>query len=359
MREKINSFMLSTIIFQINLAILFGIINSYILNTSNTSTIISLPLGFLISIILSLIPLKLFNTKGNLFITEKNKIAYGKLSIVINIIYILTSLTLYILITYRLTSFLTSQYLIETNKVFLLIPTLLITYYMSNKGIEAITRLSQISFFICISIFLFDAFGLLQHINFENYLPIINTSKTNILKSTLMFSIFSSIPFTFINITKKENLSDKNNFNKHYHLMHIISFMVISLAILITLGVYGIHVVNLFDYPLYTVLKQISLFDFLESIENASIILWPLSLIVSSSIILLFIFNILDNITNKSNQIKKIIPIISFLIPYIFLMNNTIIESFKYLIFPTIIVLIIQSINLLTLILLKIKTSQN
>ena len=359
MKEKINSFSLSSIIFQINLAVLFGIINSYLLNTSKTSTPISLLLGFIISIFLSLIPLKIFNTKEELSLTEKNKLAYGKISILINIIYILTSLTIYILITYRLTSFLSSQYLIETNKIYLLIPTLLITYYIANKGIETITRLSQISFFICLFIFIFDAFGLIQYINIENYFPIITTSKQNIFKSALMFSIFSSVPFTYINITNKKNLSDKKKINKHYHLMHIVSFLVITLAIVITLGVYGIHLTNLFDYPLYTVLKQISLFNFLESIENASIMLWPLSLINASSIILLFIFNILDDITKNSNKIKPIIPVISFLIPYIFLIENTIIETFKYLILPTTIVIILQTINLLTLILLKIKTSHN
>lgn len=142
--------------------------------------------------------------------------------------------------------------------------------------------------------------------------------------------------------------------------MHTISFLVITSAIIITLGVYGIHLTNLFDYPLYTVLKQISLFNFLESIENASIMLWPLSLINASSIILLFIFNILDETTKKySNKIKPIIIIISFLIPYFIFMNNTLIETFKYLIIPTIVVIILQLTNLLTLIILKIKTSQN
>lgn len=354
-KDKINSFSLSTILFMINLAILFGIINSYLLNTSKTSTPISLLLGYLLSVILSLIPLKLFNTNENLNLSQKTKKAFGKLSVLINIIYILTSLTLYILITYRLTSFISSQYLIETRKEFLLIPTLLITYYIANKGLETTTRLSQISFFICIAIFIFDALGLLTHINIQNLFPIISTSKHNILKSALTFSIFSSVPFTFINITNKNNLSDKKKFNKYYHTMHIISFIVITLAITITLGVYGIHVTNLFDYPLYTVLKKISLFNFLDSIENASIMLWPLALIIASSTILLFINNILDSTTKHSNKIKKAIPIISFIIPYTLLMNNTLIETFKYLIIPTITVIIIQSTNLLTLIILKLR----
>ncbi len=357
-QNKINSFSLSTILFMINLAVLFGIINSYLLNTSKTTTPISLIIGYIISIILSLIPLKLFNTKEELNLTQKTKKAYGKLSMLINTIYILTSLTLYILITYRLTSFLSSQYLIETKKEFILIPTLLITYYIANKGLETTTRLSQLSLFICLAIFIFDASGLLTHINTENLYPIISTSKENILKSAIMFSIFSSVPFTFINITNKNNLSDKTKFNKHYHIMHIISFIVITLAITITIGVYGIHITNLFDYPLYTVLKKISLFNFIDSIENASIMLWPLALIIAASIILLFIFNILDNTTKHSNKIKKTIPIISFLIPYTLLMNNTLIETFKYLIIPTTTAIILQATNLLTLIFLKLKENK-
>ena len=350
----INSFSLSTIIFSINLAVLFGIINSYLLNTSKIDTPFSLIIGFILTIFLSLIPLKLFNTKEELSFTEKIKFTYKKISPIILLIYTITSLSLYILISYRLTSFISSQYLIETSKIYLLIPTLLITYYIANKGIETVTRLSQISLFICILIFLFDALSLIPQINIDNYFPILNTNKINILKSTLMFSIFSSVPFTYIQITNKSNLQDKNKFTKYYHILHIISFIMIASAITITLGVYGIKLTNLFDYPLYTVLKKISLFNFLDSIENASIMLWPLSLINACSIILLFIFNILN--TSKYNKIlKPLTLIISFLIPYFFLMNNTIIETFNYLIIPTTIVIIIQIINLITLIILKIK----
>ena len=354
-KNKINSFSLSTTLFSISLAVLFGIINSYLLNTSKTSTPISLFLGYILSILLSFIPLKLFNTKEDSTLSQKTKIAYGKLSIIINLIYIITSISLYILITYRLTSFISSQYLIETKKEFLLIPTLLITYYIANKGTETTARLSQISFFLCIMIFIFDALGLITHVNIDNLFPIISTSKENIIKSALMFSVFFSVPFTYINVIKKNNLSDKSKFNKYYHIMHIISFIMITSAIIITLGVYGIHLINLFDYPLYTVLKKISLFNFIDSIENASIMLWPLALIIAASIILLFVFNILDSITKHSNKIKPSIPIISFLTAYLFFMNNTLIETFKYLIIPTIIVIILQITNLVTLILLKIK----
>lgn len=351
MNNKINSFSLSSIIFQISMAVLFGIINSYLLNTSKTSVTISLFIGYILSIILSLIPLKLFNIKEELNLKEKNKIIYGNFSIIINIIYIICALILYILITYRLTSFLSSQYLIETNKAYLFISTLLITYYIANKGIETTTRLSQISLFICLSIFIFDACGLIKHFNTENLLPIISASKKDILKSSIMFSLFFSTPFTFIHIIQKNNLTDKKKFTKYYNAMHITSFLVITSAIIITLAVYGIHVANLFDYPLYTVLKKISLFSFIDSIENASIMLWPLSLIIASSIILLFIFNLINN--NK--KLKIVIMIISFIVPYIFLMNNNLIDTFQYLIIPFTTVAILQITNLLTIIISKIK----
>lgn len=355
MNNKINSFALSTIMFSISLAVLFGIINSYMLNTSKTSIPLSLFIGYIISILLSLIPLKLFSTIPNKDINDKLKIAYGKISIIIKIIYILCSLILYILITYRLTSFLSSQYLVQTNKLYIFTITIFITYYIANKGIETTTRVSTISFFVCTAIFIFDALGLLTHVNIENLYPIINASKQNIIKSALMFSIFFSTPFTYINIIKKNDLADKTKFTKKYHMMHIISFILITTAIIITLGVYGIHLANLFDYPLYTVLKKISLFSFIDSIENASIMLWPLSLVNASAIILLFIFNIIESITKNSKQIKIGIILISFLIPYFFLMNNNIIESFQYLIIPSLIVIILQLTNLLTVIILKIK----
>ena len=71
--------------------------------------------------------------------------------------------------------------------------------------------------------------------NFENYLPIITTSKTNILKSSLVFSLYFSAPIFFINIVKKDDLVDKNKFNKYFFIMHLFTFLIVFFAILLTL----------------------------------------------------------------------------------------------------------------------------
>jgi hypothetical protein len=109
------------------------------------------------------------------------------------------------------------------------------------------------------------------------------------------------------------------------------------LNILTTIGVSGIEISNLFDYPVYTTLKRIHLFSFLDSMENISIMLWMLFIINTCNINLLFINNILNESFNKNSKlISFIIVIICFIIPF-FTLNDGFIESYDYIMIPTII----------------------
>ena len=126
-----------------------------------------------------------------------------------------------------------------------------------------------------------------------------------------------------------------------------------------TIGVSGIKVNNLFDYPIYTTLKRINLFSFLDSIENISIMLWLLYIINASSMILLFIFNHIKNtfnLTKKGSLISNIIVIIlALIIPTLLFSTNDFIESYQYIWYPFVVLSIMISISLLTLIIIKVK----
>ncbi|MDD6272377.1 MAG: GerAB/ArcD/ProY family transporter [bacterium] len=360
-KDKINSLALCSVVFPLGCSTFYGIFSSYILDTAKTDTFIAMIIGYIISLIISFAIIKLFSLRTDETLPEKVKFAYGKLSIFFNIIIIICSILLYIFITYRLTSFLSGQYLVRTNKTYIYLLVLFITYNMANKGEETTTRVTTICIYICLCIYLLVIYGLWNEINFENYLPIITTSKTNILKSSLVFSLYFSAPIFFINIVKKDDLVDKNKFNKYFFIMHLFTFLIVFFAILLTLGAYGVKLANIFDYPIYTVLNKIQISTFIDSVENVFIIFWLLSGINAASVALLFIFNCIKKTFNfkyKTNKVLNyIVILILFLIPTIFYKNNNYLESFDYISFPSVIAGILILLIFLTLFILIIKKS--
>jgi hypothetical protein len=104
-----------------------------------------------------------------------------------------------------------------------------------------------------------------------------------------------------------------------------------------TIGTSGINVNNLFDYPVYTTLKKIHLFSFLDSMENISIMLWMLFIINSCNMNLLFINNILKESFNINTKLLSFIIVFICFIASVLTFNGGFIESYNYIIFPTII----------------------
>lgn len=352
--NKINSVGLSSFIYPLSCATFYGTFSSYMLSISKTVTLLSLILGYFFSLIISFLILKLFNAFPNLYLHEKLKNVYGKIYKIILFILISCSFMIYTLFTYRLTSFLSSHYLVDTNKIFILMLCLILTGYIADKSPVIITRITTILLFTSFTVYLFNIFTLIKYINFENYLPFTNVSIFNVIKSSIIFSIYFSSPLFFINLFKKNNLTDNYKFNKIFFFSNFISFVLIFISLFVTLGVFGINVSNLFDYPLYIVLKKIEVLNFLDSIENFSISIWLLLSLSASFITLSFVFNNIKILVNN-NYNKYIILICSFILSYFLFFDNNLIETYSYVIYPIILFLIIIFINLITLIILKIK----
>lgn len=357
--EKINSISLSLTTISLIQSSFWGILTSFMLYKSENATIISIIFGYIISLFISKIILCFFEYKTSKSLIEKFKYIYGKFSPIINILYIVGTIFTYIFISYRLSSFLSSEYLTETSELLFYVLILLITFYIANKKTETLSKVSTISCFIAILIFISAAISLTKEINIENYLPLITVSNHNILLTSIVFSIYFSAPTIYINIIKKNNLVDKENFNKYFYISNIITFLICLFSIIITIGVFGIKLSNLFSYPLYSVLKKIKLFSFIDSLENIGVMLWIFFSIISSSIILISLFNSIKetfNLKKRQNKISKLILLITLLIiPMILFKNNTLVETYNYTYIPFYIFLFLIILIILSSILSKIK----
>jgi len=347
--EQINSFGFSSLVLSLSSSAFYGTFSSYILYKTKTDSFLTIIIGFIISLILSKILLHLFNKYPNKSFYKRNKPNKPTC-----ILIIILSFFTYSLLSLRLSTFLSNQYLINTPNYIILLMILLITFYISLKGLETITRVSIITFFISISIFIFDFISLIPQINIENYYPMFITNVKDVLSTSLIFSIYFITPIFYLNSFKKNQIIDTHNFKKYYYLMLSTSLIIILINMLTTIGVSGISVNNLFDYPIYTTLKRIHLFSFLDSMENISIMLWILFIINSCNINLFFINNLLKesfNLNKTKSFFINMVLLSIFFFTSLFIFNDGFIESYDYIFIPS----IISSLLILIQFLLNIK----
>jgi len=358
-KEKINSFFYCTLILHLCTSSFYGIFSSYIISKTKNSSLLSLLLGFIFSLIISKIIFAFVSYKEDLNYVEKIKYLFPKTSKIVNIISILCSIFGYILITYRLTTFLSNHYLINTPRYLISLLIIIFTYYAYSKGIQTIIRISFVTFIISIINFFFDFFSLLNQINIENLLPVIDVNYITIIKSSILFSLYFSIPLIYLNVISLNQITNKKNLKKYYYIMISLSFIIIFISTFTSISVNTSNVCSLFDYPIYSTLKRIRLFSFIDSLENISISAWFLFIINISNMMIIYIFNGIKDTFNISNTFiyKFIILTFVFIIQNFVFSNNNFNESHKYILIPV----IFLSISLLIIIisLLKSKINRN
>lgn len=355
MKEKINSFSLGTISVSLSLSMFWGILTTYMFYKTNTSSIIALLLGYIINILLTKIILSFYNYKTDKTLIQKFKELYKKFYKLISLIYIILSILLFTIVTYRLASFLSNEYLTETSEIYFFILSLIVILNLTYKGTETISKVTTIIFYISTILFFSICSFLLKDVNINNYLPIITSTKQNIITSSIVYAVYFSIPNIFIYTVPKDNIIDKEKFNKVFYKFNFYAFIVTFLSISITLGVYGINLAKLFSYPLYSVLKKIKIMSFIDSIENLSVILWIFYTTLSSSIILLSVINNSKELFKENKYTDKIILIIISTLAIILHMNNSILETYKYTYIPFLILSILFIIIFISLLISKIK----
>ena len=289
-------------------ALFMGIGISNILLKAKESTIFVIILGTLFGTFL----LTLIN-KFN----YKNIKGFRKLCMFI-LIYILLIIGLEELI-----NLISSIYLIDNNKFFITIPLLLVIIYLNSKDIDVNLKISSILVIVCNSIYLLSVLGLLGEIKFLNYLPLFNISFDKVLLYSFEFAIYSVTP----NILFGGIKHNVTNFNSKLIKKYILSNLVLTSIFLLTQGVLGIELVNLFKYPEYVILKKINLLDFINNVENILSFCWLFMIFMYLSICSKELYDISYSVTKK----KYIYPI--FLLISIYFISSNLYDNVNFLIF--------------------------
>ena len=352
--KNINSIQYCSIIILILVASFFGISLYTCINYAGVNSWISLLTSVIIGLFIVLIFNYINDFEPNKTLSNKINILYGnKIGFFVNLIIIICFFSILLNSLCNVLIYIISQFLTQTPLTFIGIAFILMTTYINTKGIEVISRVSYIFLIIDFTLFLISVLGLYNNIDYSNLLPILENGFNPIFKSVFYIVIDNIIPI-FIMLTIPKNRIIKNyKLNKYVYYSFIFSFMIMLIVCITTIGTLGIDLAKLYKYPEYIVLKNISLFGFLNNMENILNIQWILGLFI---IITMSIYAIKSNFNNeKIKNLFGFIPsIIALLLIKKIFINDSLFESYIHNVTPYI-KLTLLALMIITFVMIFIK----
>ena len=350
-KDKITNIQFASLIVFPILALFSGIGTHNTIKIAKVDSYISVFLSYIIGFIPLLLFILIFNYKKELNIIDKIKYLFGNtlgtiINSIINILVLLIGVTLF----YGITNFAISQFLAETPLLVLMILIGIVLIYNVSLGIETISRVGIIFLGIICILTIISTTGIIPHFETSNIKPILENGIIPPLKGSITLTLTNVIPIFILLIIPKNKIKNNNKTNKSLIFFYTLAFLFAFLAMLLTIASLGIYLCNIYQYPEYTVLKKISLFNFLDRIENFIYTKWILSSFCCLSLIIYYLN------TSIKKESKKILPtIIVIAMIYIALKvfkNNTIFYNFILNIYPYIclfllIIFLIIGINII------------
>lgn len=333
MEIKLSQF--CSMMLLIMLSCLLGLLEASCLDIALVDCWIIPLFGTIIGFPILLLYLYIYNYKKDMNLNQLIIHLFGKkIGKIIASIILLFTLSFGMITFWNLISFVASQYLYNTPQWFINIMFIIIICYFFSKTKYTIFRASLTLTYIVIFLYIISSLGLISKVNIENIKPILEYGITPVLKGVYNYIIYAILPIFILFIVAKNKIDNKNT-NKGIIITYFLGNFMIFSIIFILIGVFGIELAQLYQYPIYHVLKRVFIGGFVERLENVLSI---------QSIIIMFIPCAFSNYYSLTSikeifNIKKNIYIYIFLILLMFLSqylfkNNTLGEYFIVNIYP-------------------------
>lgn len=332
-KEKLSSLQFSCLVCFPILSLFSGIGTYNIIKIAKVDSYLSVMISYLLGLLLLLLFITIFNYKKELNITQKINFLFGKfLGSILNVIINTLILCIGIILIYNISNFAISQFLAETPIIIFMVLLGIILVYNVSLGIENISRVAIIFLGIICLLTIISTGGVIPNFELSNLKPFLENGIKSPLQGGLVLTLTNIIPIFMLLIIKKDKITDENKINKRLFFFYSLAFLFVFIAITLTMGALGIYLSELYQYPEYTVLKKISLFNFIDRIENFIYIKWILNSVICLSLV---IYYLQQNIKKTSTKILPIIitGIIIYLSLKIF-KNNTIFYTISLSVFP-------------------------
>lgn len=359
-KNKINSLQLGSLILC---PVLSASLGSGLYNAIQIAKVDSY-IGIFISGILGIIPLLLiiyiskFEEDKN--IIEKINMLFGKyIGTFINFLIVSILFVIGITILFGICNFIVTQFLANTPIIYVGSILGLISIYAVSKGIETISRTQFIFTFIIAIIFITLAITLYPEFDKSNLKPILEYGINPPLKVGILNLFTNIVPIFIILIIPKNNICNKEKYTKYIIIFYVISILFILLISIFTIGVLGQYLASFYQYPEYILLKKVTLFNFIDRIENFLSIGWILSTYATLTLIIYYISNFIKK-NDKAKFKPGVITILIISTSLIVFKNNTTFNNYITNIYPYIISLLFIIMIIISMtILIKEKINLN
>ena len=334
MKQKINCLQYGSMMVMIIASSFIGIGVYSLIKATGVDAYLSILMAIVIAIPLLLLFLYIANYEPDLVFPEKLEKLYGKkVGKFVNymvLIFIFIFANNYM---FNLTNFIVSQFLPETPIFVIGVVFSIIAIYANVLGIETMSRTCLILLAINLLLLVIGVIGLLPKFQFSNLKPILEFGIGRPLKATFYLITLNIMPMFALLIIPKNNVVEPKKFNRYVSLSYLIGLLIAFTFCIMLLGVLGIHLASIYQFPEYILLKHVNLFGFLDRIENIIAAQWIFGLFFDITFAVYYIAHSI-----KPNHNSKLLPTVIvtlmlfvsiFLIP-----NNTAFNTYTYEIVP-------------------------
>ena len=220
------------------------------------------------------------------------------------IVYLIFNLFIFSQILFSFQTFSSSFYFTKSPNWFVLLPIIPLIYKLSKSGYSTIGKIAQMLFPITVILVILSFIGLYSHMKWDTFLPIYDTEPISIMKGSILFMTYTTIPyylFLIVPLEKKKLLSK-----------YLLSCILVFSLGLVIMAVLGPNLIKVYRYPEYIILKDIELFNFIEHQENIISIIWITNLITALGVCGSNIRNCMPN--NHKDLFFILILILSYII---------------------------------------------
>lgn len=329
-KDKINCLQFSSMLSMLLIASFLGIGMFSVIKAAGVDAYISIIIAAIAGIFILFSFFVIHDYEPELNVAEKFKNVFGKpVGTILNYLCLIIILLMGISAMFNLTTFITSQFLKSTPPYLIGLCFGFLIILVNIKGLETLSRTCLVLLTLCVILFLISIVGLFPEFDMANLKPCLEYGLKRPLVGATYNFLFNLMPIYLLLIVPKNNLVKPEKCRKYMWIFYIISFLIKFTLVVITLGVLGIHLASIYQYPEYMVLKRIQIFTFIDRIENVITIQWLFGLFFNISFVVYYITNSI-----KQNHKSKLLPIIVttlIFLGFIYLFkNNTDFNNFTY-----------------------------
>lgn len=330
MKEKINCLQFGSTFILVIVSSFMGIGIYSLVRASGVDSYISVLMAAILGIPLILLFLYIASYEPDLALPDKLVKLYGPVfGKIVSFILALFIINFSINYMFNLTNFIVSQFLPETPIMVIGLVFSIVIIYANMKGIETITRLSLIILTINLILFLIGGLGLMPSFSLDNLKPLLEFGIGRPFQSTFYTISLTLMPLFTLLIIPKNQLIDHKNFNKYVFGSYSLAMLLIFIIVFFSLGILGIYLTSIYQYPEYMVLKHVNLFGFLDRIENIVTAQWIFGLYFCLTFMVYFISNSIK-MKHKSKSLPIVITLLILCVCTYLIPNNTAFNNYIY-----------------------------